>query len=61
MEGNTLKIPSQTFTNSGSGNSITIVGTGVLSTKNSKDDTVSFQYTITGFGAGNGSFTGVRK
>lgn len=61
LQGNTLTIPSQTFTNSGSGNSITIAGTGVLSTKSSKDDTVTFQYSLTGFGAHEGSFTGTRK
>ena len=61
LEGNVLKIPSQTFTNAGTGNSITIVGTGVLSTKTTKDDTVTFQYSLTGFGAHDGSFAGSRK
>jgi hypothetical protein len=58
--GNSLHIPSQTFTNP-SGKSITIVGTGTLSTKDSKDDTITFEYSLTGYGAHNGSFTGKRK
>ena len=59
-EGNTLKIPSQTFTNP-NGKQLTIVGTGVLSTKNSKDDTIVFQYTVSGFTNYDGDFTGTRK
>jgi hypothetical protein len=58
--GNTLHIPSQTFTNP-SGKSITIVGTGTLSTKSSKDDTITFEYSLTGYGAHNGSFVGTKK
>ncbi len=59
-EGNMLKIPSQTFKNP-SGKSITVVGSGVLSTKNSKDDTITFQYTVSGFANYDGDFTGTRK
>lgn len=59
-EGNTLKIPSQTFTNP-NGNKLTVVGTGVLSTKNSKDDQITFQYTVSGFANYSGDFTGMRK
>jgi len=59
-EGNTLKIPSQTFKNP-NGNTLTVVGTGVLSTKNSKDDTITFQYSVTGFANYNGDFAGTRK
>lgn len=59
-EGNTLKIPSQTFKNP-NGNSLTVVGTGVLSTKTSKDDTITFQYTVSGFANYSGDFTGTRK
>ena len=59
-EGNTLQIPSQTFTNP-NGNKLTVVGTGVLSTKNSKDDTIIFQYKVSGFANYDGDFTGTRK
>ncbi|HKH61945.1 MAG TPA: hypothetical protein VKA49_13985 [Flavitalea sp.] len=59
-EGNTLKIPSQTFTNP-NGKKLTVVGTGVLATKNSKDDTITFQYTVSGFANYDGDFTGTRK
>lgn len=59
-EGNILKIPSQTFTNP-NGSTITITGTGVLSTKNLKDDTISFQYSVKGFTDYEGDFTGTRK
>ena len=59
-EGNTLKIPSQTFTNP-NGNKLTVVGTGVLSTKTSKDDMITFQYSVSGFANYNGDFSGIRK
>ena len=59
-EGKTLKIPSQTFTNP-SGKSITIVGNGTLSTKNTPDDMISFQYDLTGYAAHSGSFVAIRK
>lgn len=59
-EGNTLKIPSQTFTNP-SGKSITIKGSGVLSTKSAKDDTITFQYSLTGYTEFDGEFSGTRK
>lgn len=59
-EGNVLKIPSQTFKNP-SGKSITVVGSGILSTKNSKDDSITFQYTVSGFANYNSDFTGTRK
>jgi len=59
-EGNTLKIPSQTFKNP-NGSKITIAGTGVLSTKNLKDDTITFQYSVKGFTDYDGNFTGSRK
>lgn len=59
-EGNLLKIAAQTFKNP-SGKSITVVGSGVLSTKNSKDDTITFQYTVSGFANYDGDFTGTRK
>jgi hypothetical protein len=58
--GNTLTIPSQTFKNP-SGKSITITGTGVLSTKTKKDDTVTFQYAVTGFTEYESDFEGTRK
>ena len=59
-EGATLKIPSQTFTNP-NGNKLTVVGTGVLSTKNSKDDTITFQFSVSGFANYSGDFSGIRK
>ena len=60
LDGNVLKIPSQTFTNP-NGNKLTIVGTGVLSTKKAKDDTITFQYSVSGFTNYDGDFTGTRK
>jgi len=59
-KGNTLIIPSQTFTNP-NGTKITIVGTGVLETKDSKDDTIRFHYSVSGFSNYNGDFSGKRK
>lgn len=59
-EGNALKIPSQTFKNS-NGKSITITGKGVLSTKSKKDDTIKFDYKVTGWQEYDGDFEGVRK
>lgn len=58
--GNTLNIPSQTFTNP-SGKSITITGTGTLSTKSAKDDTVKFEYSVTGYTSYQSDFEGLRK
>jgi hypothetical protein len=60
LEGSALKVPSQTFTN-GNGKSITITGTGVLSTKAKKDDTVKFTYKMTGWQNYDGDFEGTRK
>lgn len=59
-EGNSLKIPSQTFKNP-SGKSITITGTGVLSTKAKQNDTVKFDYKVTGFTQYESDFEGTRK
>jgi hypothetical protein len=59
-QGNMLTIPSQTFTNP-NGSVITVVGKGVLSTTNSKDDTITFQYSVSGFAEYEGDFTGTRK
>lgn len=59
-EGNALNIPSQTFKNS-NGKSITITGKGVLSTKSKKDDTIKFDYKVTGWQEYDGDFEGVRK
>lgn len=58
--GNTLNIPSQTFTNP-SGKSITITGTGTLSTKSVKDDTIKFEYSVTGYTSYESDFKGIRK
>lgn len=58
--GKTLQIPSQTFTNP-NGNKLTIVGIGTLSTKTSKDDTITFDYTVSGFANYDGDFSGTRK
>ena len=60
LEGSTLKVPSQTFTN-GSGKSITITGTGVLQTKAKKDDTIKFDYKVTGWQDYESDFEGTRK
>ena len=57
---NALTIPSQTFTNP-SGKSITLTGTGVLSTKAKKDDTIKFDYKMTGWQNYDGDFEGTRK
>lgn len=59
-EGNTLKIPAQTF-NGPNGSKIVVVGTGALSTKNTKDDTITFQYSVSGWATYNSDFTGTRK
>jgi hypothetical protein len=59
-DGNALKIPAQTFTNP-NGTTITITGTGVLSTKSKKDDTIKFQYKVTGFTDYESDFEGTRK
>ena len=59
-DGNSLKIPAQTFTNP-SGKSITITGKGVLSTKAKKDDTIKFDYKVTGWQNYEGDFEGTRK
>jgi len=60
LNGSELKVPSQTFTN-GSGKSITITGTGVLSTKAKKDDTIKFDYKVTGWQNYESDFEGTRK
>ena len=58
--GGQLKIPSQTFKNS-SGFTITIVGTGVLSTKSASNDTIRFEYEISGSANYDSDFEGQRK
>lgn len=60
FEGNKLKIPSQTFKNP-NGKSLTVTGSGVLSTKAKKDDTVKFEYKVTGFTEYESDFEGTRK
>ncbi len=60
VEGAVLKIPAQTFTNP-SGKSITVTGKGVLSTKVKKDDTIKFEYKVTGFTEYESDFEGTRK
>jgi len=60
LNGSALNIPSQTFTNP-SGKSITISGTGVLSTKAKKDDTIKFDYKVSGFTNYESDFEGTRK
>jgi hypothetical protein len=59
-EGDILRIPSQTFTNP-NGKKITLVGTGMLSTKETRDDTITFQYSVSGFTEYSGDFAGTRK
>lgn len=58
--GSSLTIPSQTFTNP-SGKSLTLNGTGTLITKGSKDDTIKFTYTVSGFANHSGDFEGARQ
>ena len=60
LDGGALKIPAQTFTNA-NGKSITITGKGVLSTKTKKDDTIKFEYKVTGFTEYESDFEGTRK
>jgi hypothetical protein len=60
FEGNQLKIPAQTFKNP-NGKSLTITGAGVLSTKAKKDDTIKFDYKVSGFANYEGDFEGTRK
>ena len=60
LNGKALTIPSQTFTNP-SGKSITITGTGVLSSKAKKDDTIKFDYSVSGYTNYDGDFEGTRK
>ncbi|MEP7373934.1 MAG: hypothetical protein ABI675_11130 [Chitinophagaceae bacterium] len=60
LDGSSLKIPAQTFTNP-SGKSITITGQGVLSTKTKKDDTIKFEYKVTGWQEYESDFEGTRK
>jgi len=60
LDGGTLKVPSQTFTNP-NGKSITITGTGVLATKVKKDDTIKFDYKVTGWQEYESDFEGTRK
>ena len=60
IDGNSLKIPAQTFTNP-SGKSITITGKGVLSTKVKKEDTIKFEYKVTGWQEYESDFEGTRK
>ncbi len=61
LNGSSLNIPSQTFTNPSSGKSITITGTGVLMTKAKKDDTIKFDYKVSGFTNYESDFEGTRK
>ena len=60
LDGRTLKVPAQTFTNP-SGKSITISGAGILSTKVKKDDTIKFDYKVTGWQEYESDFEGTRK
>jgi hypothetical protein len=60
LDGNTLKVPAQTFTNPG-GKAITITGKGGLSTKVKKDDTIKFEYKVTGWQEYESDFEGTRK
>jgi hypothetical protein len=60
FSGDKLTIPSQTFKNP-NGKSLTVSGTGVLSTKTKKDDTIKFDYKVSGFTEYESDFTGIRK
>ncbi len=59
-EGGQLKIPAQTFKNS-SGFEITVSGNAVLSTKSKKDDTINFNYAVSGDANYTSDFEGTRK
>jgi hypothetical protein len=58
--GSQLNIPSQTFKNS-SGFEITITGTGSLTTKSKKDDTIKFNYSVSGSANYDSEFEGTRN
>lgn len=58
--GNNLTIPSQTFTNP-NGHTLTVEGTGMLTTKDTKDDTIYFTYKVSGFANYTGDFEGSRN
>ena len=60
FNGDKLTIPAQTFKNP-NGKSLTISGSGVLSTKAKKDDTIRFDYKVSGFTEFESDFTGTRK
>ena len=60
FEGNKLTIPAQTFKNP-NGKSLTITGKGILSTKVKKDDTIKFEYKMTGWIDSESEFEGTRK
>lgn len=59
-EGSSLNIPSQTFKNP-NGHTLTIVGKGTLSTKTAKDDTIKFEYSVSGFTEYESEFVGTRN
>lgn len=59
-DGGQLKIPAQTFKN-GSGFEITISGAGLLTTKSKKDDTIKFNYSVSGDTNYSSDFEGLRK
>jgi hypothetical protein len=58
--GNSLTIPSQTFKNP-NGNSLTVSGTGSLTSKGKKDDTIIINYTVSGFANYSSDLEGVRQ
>jgi hypothetical protein len=60
VEGSTLKIPSQTFKNP-NGNSITIVGSGILTKKNKDDDLIKIDYSLSGYTSYSSTIEGLRK
>ncbi len=59
-DGSSLTIPSQTFTNP-NGNKLTIVGTGTLQTKATRDDTIVWNYSVSGFTSYSGEIVATRQ
>jgi hypothetical protein len=59
VEGNTLKIPSQTFKNP-NGNSLTVVGSGILTKKNKEDDLIKIDYSVSGYTSYSSTIEGLR-
>lgn len=60
VEGTTLKIPSQTFKNP-NGNTLTVVGSGILTKKNKEDDLIKIDYSVSGYTSYSSTIEGLRN